>query len=145
MIGLKDQCFGVEIEMTGITRGQAARALADYFGTEARYTGGTYGTWTVKDPRRKTWELVNGSSILAEQKIGSDYEIIPDDDSSAVKITSGLGGTKQPIKLKYISTFCRLSPVDLSASWTMTFSINSLGMGRSVRQGTQMSKIFCRA
>ena len=46
--------------------------------------------------------------------------------SSAVRITSGLGGTKQPIKLKYISTFCRLSPVDLSASWTTTFSINSL-------------------
>ena len=35
MIGLKDQCFGVEVEMTGITREQAARALADYFGTEA--------------------------------------------------------------------------------------------------------------
>lgn len=36
--------------------------------------------------------------------------------SSVVRITSGLGGTKQSIKLKYISTFCRLSPVDLSAS-----------------------------
>ena len=24
MIGLKDQCFGVEVEMTGITREQAA-------------------------------------------------------------------------------------------------------------------------
>ena len=32
MIGIKDQCFGVEVEMTGITREQAARALADYFG-----------------------------------------------------------------------------------------------------------------
>ena len=29
MIGIKDQCFGVEVEMTGITREQAARALAD--------------------------------------------------------------------------------------------------------------------
>ena len=33
MTGLKDQCFGVEVEMTGITRKQAAQALADYFGT----------------------------------------------------------------------------------------------------------------
>ena len=32
-IGIKDQCFGVEVEMTGITREQAAHALADYFGT----------------------------------------------------------------------------------------------------------------
>lgn len=79
-IGIKDQCFGVEVEMTGITRGQAAHALADYFGTEAQYTGGTYGTWTVKDPRRRTWKLVSDSSILAEKKTVSDYEVIPDDD-----------------------------------------------------------------
>ena len=35
MIGMKDQCFGVEVEMTGITREQAAQALAAYFGTDA--------------------------------------------------------------------------------------------------------------
>ena len=34
MTGLKDQCFGVEVEMTGITREQAAQALADYLGVE---------------------------------------------------------------------------------------------------------------
>ena len=27
MIGIKDQCFGVEIELTGITREEAAEAL----------------------------------------------------------------------------------------------------------------------
>ena len=27
-IGIKDQCFGVEVEMTGITREQAAHALS---------------------------------------------------------------------------------------------------------------------
>ena len=31
MIGIKDQCFGVEIELTGITRAEAAEALAAYF------------------------------------------------------------------------------------------------------------------
>lgn len=30
MIGMKDQYFGVEVEMTGITREQAAQALANY-------------------------------------------------------------------------------------------------------------------
>ena len=29
MIGMKDQCFGVEVEMTGLTRRQAAQALAN--------------------------------------------------------------------------------------------------------------------
>ena len=30
MIGLKDQCFGVEVELTGITRQAAAQALAEF-------------------------------------------------------------------------------------------------------------------
>ncbi len=80
MVGLKDQCFGVEVEMTGITREQAARALANYFGTEPHYKGGAYGTWSVEDPRRQTWKLVSDSSILAERKTSSGYEVIPDDD-----------------------------------------------------------------
>lgn len=54
-IGIKNQCFGLEDEMTGITREQAANALAELFGTQARYTGGGYGKWTVKDQEGKTW------------------------------------------------------------------------------------------
>ena len=49
MIGMKDQYFGVEVEMTGITREQAAQALANY-GTEPNYVGGGYDKWSVKDP-----------------------------------------------------------------------------------------------
>ena len=35
MIGIKDQYFGTEIEMTGNTRQPAAEDVADMFGTEA--------------------------------------------------------------------------------------------------------------
>ena len=49
-IGIKDQCFGVEVEMTGITREQAAHALADYFGTSPQYLGTGYDTWGATDP-----------------------------------------------------------------------------------------------
>ena len=34
MTGMKDQYFGVEVEMTGITREQAAQALADLVGDD---------------------------------------------------------------------------------------------------------------
>ena len=61
MTGLKDQCFGVEVEMTGITRKQAAQALADYFGTIPKAKGGVYDTWKVKDPTGKEWKLVSDS------------------------------------------------------------------------------------
>ena len=57
MIGMKDQCFGVEVEMTGLTRGQAAQALANYFGTEPYYVGGGYDKWSVKDPDGKVWYM----------------------------------------------------------------------------------------
>ena len=74
MIGIKDQCFGVEVELTGITREQAAKALASYFGTSAVHYGGGYDTWTVKDTEGKDWKLMSDSSIKAERKENGRYE-----------------------------------------------------------------------
>lgn len=72
-IGIKDQCFGVEVEMTGITREQAAFALADYFGTTPQYKGGFYDTWTVRDQEGKEWKLMSDGSIRAERKTQTGY------------------------------------------------------------------------
>ncbi|MDR1687458.1 MAG: amidoligase family protein [Clostridiales bacterium] len=66
---MKNQNFGVEIEMTGITREQAAETLEAYFGTEALYIGGTYYAWQVKDGQGKVWKLMSDSSISKERKI----------------------------------------------------------------------------
>lgn len=73
MIGMKEQCFGVEIEMTGITREEAARALADYFGTTPRYYGRTYDSWNVQDPAGKKWKLMSDSSIHPECQSADGY------------------------------------------------------------------------
>lgn len=67
-IGIKDQCFGVEVEMTGITREEAAQALAEYFGTTPRHVRGVYDTWTVKDAEGKEWKLMSDASIRTERK-----------------------------------------------------------------------------
>lgn len=40
MIGIKDQCFGCEIEMTGLSRARAAQAIAELFGTGCQHYGG---------------------------------------------------------------------------------------------------------
>ena len=90
MIGLKDQCFGVEVEMTGITREQAAQVLAGYFGTEHRYTGGTYGTWSVKDSKKKTWKLMRDASIKAECKTRTGYQRGDDGDYKVELVTPKL-------------------------------------------------------
>lgn len=73
MIGMKDQCFGVEVEMTGLTRRQAAQALANYFGTAPNYVGGGYDKWSVKDPAGKAWSIMSDSSIVTEMKTESGY------------------------------------------------------------------------
>ena len=72
-IGIKDQCFGVEVEMTGITREQAAHALADYFGTSPQYLGTGYDTWGATDPEGKVWKLMSDASIRAERKTRTGY------------------------------------------------------------------------
>ena len=44
---MKNQNFGVEIELTGITRKRAAEVIANYFGTTSHYERGGYDTYTA--------------------------------------------------------------------------------------------------
>ena len=59
--------------MTGITRRQAAEALAAYFGTSPQYLGTYYDTWGVTDPEGKVWKLMSDSSIKPEKKTAGGY------------------------------------------------------------------------
>jgi len=60
---MKTQTFGIEIEMNRITRTHAAQVLADHFGTQVRYTGGTYDTRLVPDAQGRDWKIVSDNSI----------------------------------------------------------------------------------
>lgn len=71
---MKDQFFGVEVEMTGITRKQAAEALGRYLGGFVSHSGGTYDTWLVFDDQGRAWKLVSDGSIRCECKTESGYE-----------------------------------------------------------------------
>lgn len=46
---MKTLHFGIEMEMTGITRNRAASLMARFFGTESRHEGGAYDTYTARD------------------------------------------------------------------------------------------------
>ena len=95
-IGIKDQCFGVEVEMTGITREQAAWALAEYFGTTPSYYGGTYDGWSVKDPEGKKWTLVSDSSIDGERWTGAGYVVDDIKDLRVEMVTPKLTYSELP-------------------------------------------------
>ena len=57
--------------MTGLTRQEAAEAVARLFGTRARHTRGSYDPWEVPDREGKTWRFVYDSSIDAFRRAGS--------------------------------------------------------------------------
>ena len=95
-IGIKDQCFGVEVEMTGITRKQAAQALAAYFGTRPQYLGTGYDTWGVTDPEGKVWKLMRDASIRAERKNGGSYEFTGSGEYQVEMVTPKLTYAELP-------------------------------------------------
>lgn len=69
-MNLKDQRFGIEIEMTGITRQRAAQVAAEYFNTPSNHLGSYYDTYTVLDDSCRQWKFMSDSSIQAERKEG---------------------------------------------------------------------------
>ena len=76
---MRGQRFGIEIEMTGITRAAAAKVIAGYFDTTATHLGGCYDTYSVRDNQGRQWKIVSDASIHAETRRGrtsnSDYRV----------------------------------------------------------------------
>ena len=54
--------------MTGITRGSAAKVIAEHFGTSAIHVGGTYDTYTVEDDTGRKWKVVSDASIQCQSR-----------------------------------------------------------------------------
>lgn len=65
-LDFKDQYFGCEIEMTGLSRATAAHALVDLFGTRSEHSGGGYDAYRVLDSDGKEWKIVRDSSITPQ-------------------------------------------------------------------------------
>ncbi len=76
---MRTQRFGIEIEMTGITRAAAAKVIAGHFHTTAVHVGGSYDPYTVRDEQNRQWKVVSDASIREETRRGattdSHYEV----------------------------------------------------------------------
>lgn len=66
---MRDLRYGIEIEMTGLSRGKAAETLAGFFGTRAEHTGGSYDAYAVRDAQDRVWKLVSDGSIQTQKKV----------------------------------------------------------------------------
>ena len=67
---MKAQRFGIEVELTGITRKEAADIAAAYFGTSSRYLGAGYDTYAALDNQGRQWKFMSDASITPQRKNG---------------------------------------------------------------------------
>ena len=68
---MKNQNFGIEIEMTGITRATASKVVAGYFHTTAIHVGGVYDAYSVRDSDNRQWKIMSDASIRCENRNGN--------------------------------------------------------------------------
>ena len=76
---MKEQRFGIEIEMTGITRKAAADIAAAYFDTTTNFDGTYYNTYSALDSQGRKWKFMSDSSISAQKKSGRQVVGATDD------------------------------------------------------------------
>lgn len=70
---LKNQLFGVEVEMTGITRKKAADIVAKVLGSTASRPDNTcYQTRTITDQTARKWKVMRDSSITSIRNDGGN-------------------------------------------------------------------------
>lgn len=85
---IKNQLFGVEVEMTGITREKAARLVAEVLGTVPSHPeSNCYHTRTIADHAARKWKIMRDSSITP---IRNDDTIEPLDEYRVEFVTPPL-------------------------------------------------------
>ena len=68
---MRTQQFGIEIEMTGLTRKEAAEVVANQLWAESLdHVGGSYDVYHILDQQGRTWKIVSDSSIEAQTLYG---------------------------------------------------------------------------
>lgn len=66
---MREQKFGIEIELTGLTRQKAAEVIAKYLGSSCQYDGGYYEEYSVYDNQGRKWKVMYDSSIVARKRM----------------------------------------------------------------------------
>ena len=65
---MRTQRFGIEIEVTGLTRKRAAQEVAKFFNTEATHRRLSLDEYHIMDGQNRTWKVVSDSSLRPQKK-----------------------------------------------------------------------------
>lgn len=69
-LNLDGYTFGVDIEFTGCTRYEAARAVSGIFNSSVTHVGGSYDAYEIPDSIGRIWKVMRDASVVPERKIG---------------------------------------------------------------------------
>ena len=86
-ITTNNQNFGIEIELTGVTREKAAQVIAEHFGKSFSHVGGGYGTYAARDSKGRKWKAMSDGSIRTERTTASGRLAIGGRDYSCEVVT----------------------------------------------------------
>ena len=80
MTTIKNQNFGIEIELTGITRVKAAEIIAEYYGTDTarHHESDGYDTSRALDRKNRWWKCSRDVSIRPERRQNGRNVYVPE-------------------------------------------------------------------
>ena len=123
--GIKTRNFGIEIEMTGLTRCQAARAIAKVLGGTAFHEGSNYDKYTVDDEQGRILSIVYDGSVKCEsdeevihtisydEKTGIQAIACTSDDRAPIPGTDKISIVQRDYEYKRLGTLSLLAEIDL--------------------------------
>ena len=100
-MNIQDQNFGIEIELTGITRAKAAQIIARHFGTNRTdHVSDGYDTHRAMDTKGRWWKCSRDVSIRPEVKVNGRIVSRPE------------GRTYSDLRCELVSPICQYSDIE---------------------------------
>lgn len=84
---MKNQTIGVEIEMTGITRAEAAKVVANHMGAKVMRAYDSYDAYIIKAADNREWKLMSDGSIKTMKKTTDGIKEVRDKEYSVELVT----------------------------------------------------------
>lgn len=84
---MKNQTIGVEIEMTGITKAEAAEVAVNFLGGRIAREYDGYDTYNIIAPDQRVWKIMNDASIKTMKNAKGKLKAISNKDYSVELVT----------------------------------------------------------
>ncbi len=84
---MKNQTIGAEIEMTGITKAEAAEVAVNFLGGRITREYDGYDTYNIIAPDRRVWKIMNDASINTMKNTKGKLKAINNKDYSVELVT----------------------------------------------------------